>query len=339
MTVGVAPGGAAWCSGQVDSEGDHVAGQEIPCPADCPTTDCPRGFRRQLGTCVQEGAGAAWDLPVSPAQAEEVCLEQGARLWQPRSTRALAAAAATLPRLYSAARLGSGPTGIHAWAGSSPAQQTALGLSLPDTSSSASLVYLDGSRVPAGLMAWAAARPTTGQNDTCVTMVQQNKLSNSECDQFSGSGQPALSFVCEARPATTTDQGEVTHAACVFPFKEEAGGSWRHSCVYDDSLGPGKSRAWCPTQLDSDGVVVAGQTGDCDDERNTAYAGPDADNTCKLPFFYEGVWYENCTLSPREGWWCPTEVDPVTREMTDSSNWGYCPDKLISTRIVKHNSN
>ena len=33
---------------------------------------------------------------------------------------------------------------------------------------------------------------------------------------------------------------------------------------------------------------------------------PDADNTCKLPFFYNGVWFENCTLSPKDDYWCPT---------------------------------
>ena len=53
----------------------------------------------------------------------------------------------------------------------------------------------------------------------------------------------------------------------------------------------------------------------CDDERNTAYAGPDADNTCKIPFFYNGVWFENCTLYPHDTFWCPTEVDEKTREM------------------------
>ena len=32
----------------------------------------------------------------------------------------------------------------------------------------------------------------------------------------------------------------------------------------------------------------------------------DADNTCKLPFFYNGVWFENCTLAPKDDYWCPT---------------------------------
>jgi hypothetical protein len=26
-----------------------------------------------------------------------------------------------------------------------------------------------------------------------------------------------------------------------------------------------------------------------------------------------GNWYENCTLYPRDRYWCPTQVDPITR--------------------------
>ena len=58
----------------------------------------------------------------------------------------------------------------------------------------------------------------------------------------------------------------------------------------------------------------------------------DVDNTCKLPFFRNGVWFENCTLHPREEYWCPTEVDPDTREQLDgddSDHWGYCPEHVI----------
>ena len=57
--------------------------------------------------------------------------------------------------------------------------------------------------------------------------------------------------------------------------------------------------------------------GNCDDERNTAYDGPDADNTCKMPFFWDGRWYENCTLYPKDEYWCATKINPDTREMLD----------------------
>ena len=69
------------------------------------------------------------------------------------------------------------------------------------------------------------------------------------------------------------------------------------------------------TQVDAEGVLT--EKGNCDDERNTAYDGPDADNTCKMPFFWDGRWYENCTLYPRDDYWCATKINPDTREMLD----------------------
>ena len=60
---------------------------------------------------------------------------------------------------------------------------------------------------------------------------------------------------------------------CHFPFKLAKNSSWLHSCVYDKDV-RGVDKIWCPTQVDIDGVVVPGKTGTCDDERNTAYAGP-----------------------------------------------------------------
>ena len=55
----------------------------------------------------------------------------------------------------------------------------------------------------------------------------------------------------------------------------------------------------------------------------------DADNTCKMPFFLDGIWYENCTLYPRDKFWCPTEVDPTTREQR-----GWTADYFSSFNLV-----
>lgn len=41
------------------------------------------------------------------------------------------------------------------------------------------------------------------------------------------------------------------------------------------------------------------------------------------------MWYENCTLYPMDEYWCPTVVDPKTREQNGTDNWGYCPEHLI----------
>ena len=55
----------------------------------------------------------------------------------------------------------------------------------------------------------------------------------------------------------------------------------------------------------------------------------DADNTCKLPFFHDGIWYENCTLSPQSQYWCPTKIHAASREQDGANSWGYCPDHLV----------
>ena len=184
------------------------------------------------------------------------------------------------------------------------------------------LYYNDGSKVPNGLVAakmnWGTNFPTITNTETCITLRNIDELSNNDCNKYSDKTSIALSYICEARNFITTVEGPLDNPgkACVFPFKLEAGGEWQHSCLYDP-LPNNKWNVWCATKVDDDGVMVPDEVGNCDDERNTAYDGPDADNTCKLPFFYDGRWYENCTLYPRDDYWCATKVDPVSREMLD----------------------
>ena len=272
--------GSAWCSTEVDQDGVHVEGNTMACPADCPVSNCPVGFSKHLKTCIQESASTSGDAPTTIADAETKCVEQGARLYQPRSTRTINALKAKIPVLYdSSIASNTVKTGIHAWAvqGGSTTE-TALGITVKTPESVPVLFYKDGSQVPRGLVSaslnWKTSYPTTGADETCVTLQDLDKISNNDCTGFSNGTLPHLSYLCEARPFTTLD-GDVPNKACHFPFKLEAGGDWHHSCVYK-SLPEGKSHVWCPTKVDADGVVVKGETGVCDDERNTAYDGPGA---------------------------------------------------------------
>ena len=334
--------GSAWCSTQVDEAGVHIPGSSQSCPTDCPVNDCPVGFRTHLKTCIQESASSPEDDPTTISSAEEECLYQGGRLYQPRSTRTLEAAKVLMPRVYDGAQTNQPVFGIHSWATEDPdiVQNVGLGMEYREDVDPPALFYKDGSQVPSGLVSskltWKSGFPTTQSNHSCVTLQDIDQLTNSNCD-FSNKSVTSLSYICEARP-TTTVQGllENPGKACVFPFKLKPDGEWQHSCVYDP-LPDNRWDVWCPTQVDSEGVVLVdtegmrleGTVGDCEDERNTVYDGPDADNTCKMPFFFDGRWYENCTLYPRDNYWCPTKVDPVTREIVDSaSDWGYCPDHL-----------
>ena len=318
----------------VYSSGNHVEGQSQSCPTNCPVNDCPVGFRKHLKTCLQESASSRHDNPLNISLAEQECVYQGGRLYQPRSTRTLNAASVLIPRAYDGTQTSQTAWGIHAWAPQAGLQQEkAIGMTYNLSEETPSLYYKDGSKVPSGLIAaklnWATDFPLTNDSSrTCVTLQQIDQLSNNDC-QFTDKDSRALSYICEARPFTTVEGPlENPGKACLFPFKKSADGDWHHSCVYDP-LPDNKWNIWCPTKVDGDGVMVDGEVGNCDDERNTAYDGPDADNTCKLPFFYDGRWYENCTLYPRDDYWCATKVDPVTREMVNSaSDWGFCPDHL-----------
>ena len=313
--------GSYWCSTEVDARGFHVEGKTQPCPSNCPQNNCPVGFRYHLKTCIQESASSPPDNPTSIDDAEKECLFQGGRLYQPRSTRSLNAAKVIIPRVYDGSKANDTVYGIHNWAiEGGIAEERAMGMMYNLTTSPASLMYKDGSAVPAGLVSaklqWNTNYPTSDASDTCVTVQNLDKLSNNNCTMFTDKTSTALSYVCEARSDINTVDGplEKPNKVCVFPFKIEAGGPWKHSCQYDP-LPKNKWNIWCATKVDDQGVMIDGEQGNCEDERNTAYDGPDADNTCKLPFFYDGRWYENCTLYPRDNYWCATKVDPVTREM------------------------
>ena len=293
---------------QVDSEGVHIPGSEAVCPSSCPSTNCPIGFWPHLKTCIQVSASTPEDSPASVEEAETSCLSQGGRLYQPRSTRSLQLLQRRSPEFFKSGN--SGGTGILSWDTTSKA---AFGVKTETTDPTSPLTYRDNSAVPAGLathpkgLKWSST--PVGGAGTCVNWENKMEMSIMACDGYSDSSS-LLSYVCEAKPMTTTD----TFLDCPFPYKLETNSSWSHSCQYAiDSNN--KPYAWCPTQLDSEGVAVPDQVGLCDDERNTAYAGPDADNTCKIPFFFNGVWFENCTLYPHDTFWCPTEVDEKTREM------------------------
>ena len=314
--------GSSWCSTEVDENGFHVEGKSIDCPADCFKNDCPVGFRFHLKTCIQESASSRIDNPETISEAEEECMFQGGRLYQPRSTRSLNAASTIIPRVYDGTKTSNSYWGIHNWAReiSGLVEETAIGMVYNFDGDNPRIDYKDGSQVPQGLvdakLNWLSGSgyPTITDTDTCITLQQLDKISNNECDKYSDKDTLALSYVCEARSFVSTVDGpqENPGKVCIFPFKKESGGEWLHSCLYDP-LPENKWDVWCATQVDAEGVVTA--KGNCDDERNTAYDGPDADNTCKMPFFWDGRWYENCTLYPKDDYWCATKIDPDTREI------------------------
>ena len=247
---------AAWCSLLVDSEGVHIPGNEANCPASCPATNCPIGFWPHLKTCLQVSASIPEDSPATVEDAEESCVSQGGRLYQPRSTRSLNAASVLVPRAYNGMYIAVSAWGIHAWAPQAGvSQETAIGMSYNLTELEPSLYYKDGSKVPSGLIAaklsWTTGYPLTNDTSrTCISLQDISSLSNNDCE-YADKDSRALSYICEARPSTTV-AGPLDNPgkACVFPFRLSAGGAWHHSCVYDP-LPDNKWNIWCPTAVDT----------------------------------------------------------------------------------------
>ena len=277
-TVGTASGGAAWCSTGVDASGVHVPGMEGQCRADCAQSSCPVGFWPQLGTCVQDSATHSADALASVEQAEQRCLDQGARLYQPRSTKSIQALIKRENRFYNSLVTAATRTILPIV----ETQETVLGAKVQlDELGGVTLWYRDGSQLPTGLVGsgtgwlglqWATGFPKTDDPAlTALNFVEQGKLGNSLPGNSTGL-RPHLSYVCEARPFTTLD-GDDPHKPCHFPFRATSNSSWSHSCVYDQDV-LGRPIAWCATEVDREGVMVAGKKGLCEDERNTAYAGP-----------------------------------------------------------------
>ena len=264
-----------WCSLEVDHNQNHISGKEAPCPSDCLYSDCPVGFWPHLGTCLQDSSTFPADSQTSIKDAEEICLAQGARLYQPRSTRSLSALAKRTRQFYDKTyKPGEqGWNGILGWAA---LQETAFGITMEFTPSGFNLKYRDGSPVPVGLtkdgLEWKTDFPEFNESKTCINFVDKGLIVNSVCNGYSDGAAPYLSYICEAKPFTTID-GDDSFKACHFPFKITPTSNWSHSCVYDvDSSGA--SKVWCATEVDEAGVVKDGKTGVCEDERNTAFAGP-----------------------------------------------------------------
>ena len=248
--------GSSWCSTEVDANGIHVEGKTIDCPTDCPKNDCPVGFRFHLKTCIQESSSSRIDNPDSISEAEEECMFQGGRLYQPRSTRSLSAASKIIPRVYDGANTVQSYWGIHNWAReiSGLVEETAIGMDYSFDGDNPKIYYKDGSLVPQGLvdakLNWLTGHPTTTDTETCITLQQLDKISNNDCNKYSDKNSLALSYICEARSFVSTVDGPQDNAGkvCIFPFKKESGGAWHHSCLYDP-LPENKWDVWCATQV------------------------------------------------------------------------------------------
>ena len=99
-------------------------------------------------------------------------------------------------------------------------------------------------------------------------------------------------------------------AACVFPFSYK--GVTHYQCTYADSPVP-----WCATEVSSDGSVITNSWGDCNLSQSTTCSAETISTasctaisgaTCKFPFRYKGVVYNECTSVDQSQPWCSTSI-------------------------------
>ena len=77
-------GGSAWCSTRVDSNGQHVPGFWDNCQENCPLNNCPVGYVRSFPDTTCYRVASLKEKVESFEEAEDICQNEGGRLWQPR---------------------------------------------------------------------------------------------------------------------------------------------------------------------------------------------------------------------------------------------------------------
>ena len=77
-------GGTPWCSTKVDSNGQHTSGFWDNCQETCPLNNCPVGYVRSFPDTTCYRVASFKEKVESFDEAEGICQNEGARLWQPR---------------------------------------------------------------------------------------------------------------------------------------------------------------------------------------------------------------------------------------------------------------
>ena len=219
ITFGM-PDGQSFCATEVD--GNNTLTARETCLPTCSVNDCPIGFHLHVGSCIRVSAIHSHDTVSSVKEAEDICLSQGSRLYQPRSTKTLKSLIQKNPKLF------------HNDAYKINARVKAdLKLVIG--------VYLDGNQVPhykdgskfpyeliqtSGEWSWDSGFDLLDTNKSCIFIKNGNKFINDECE----ASDAVMSYICEARPMETLDDPQTS---CHFPFKRTEEDEWQHSCMYE----------------------------------------------------------------------------------------------------------
>ena len=324
-----------WCSLKTDVDFNHIDEPETKgnCPQSCPVAVCPVGYFLFNGNCLSFSGRSDNDAWESVEQSNQYCLETGARLYQPRDIPSIEHL-----KLFESEYVK--PEGPH-FQHKTISSVLSIGGISTSLQPKVMINYLDGSRgyVYEKIMETDGVLTNTITNfelyekSACLMMNQEGKLSVDECLEYNSllateieNNGNMLGYICEAKHIVTVG-GPDAGKACHFPFRAYEGESISQTCIFD-YINEG---AWCATEVNSDGIMIPGKWGSCEDERAIAYRGKGAGKECIFPFLHDRVWYSHCVLEPREEHWCPTSLGASQEFVEDVDEFGYCTEFSIPT--------
>ena len=220
--------GESWCAIKVDNEANVL--ESGICKTDCPINNCPIGYHNHLNTCLRLSASHTQDTVSSVDEAETRCLDQGGRLYQPRSTKTLETLIQKTPRYFNQGQ----PGLLGQYSANS---RMAIGINF-SADPAPFIQYKDGSKFPfylvetTGNWAWDDASTDLSQptDKPCLFLKSGSLFFNDKCTGYSDGTADYLTYLCEAKPVETKNSSST---ACHFPFKRTSDDFWHHSCIYD----------------------------------------------------------------------------------------------------------
>ena len=316
-----------WCSLKTDKEHKHIEGAENTgiCSESCNIQNCPIGFFFLLGNCYHISGRVEYDSVESVKEAEELCLEHGSRLYQPRDY-------SVNEEFMKWEEDYLKPSKNHFEFKNDDDEdkviQTfiSLGAFSIDILGTKQIYYNDFSR--AYYLESVVKDQQTIESNTiddlesyadivCIMLDKNGKITAELCEGYNDEN--VLGYICEARIIHTVGE---SGKMCNLPFKLTSSGIEYHSCVYNET----HRFSWCPTEVDSSYVALDQEQ--CPDEREIAYKGPGSGKLCLFPFLYDRVWHDTCVYDPREEIWCPTKINSSLIFDDEKDEFGYCTKHL-----------
>ena len=310
-----------WCSLKTDLNNNHVDGEENigTCQDQCNVQNCPIGFFFLTGNCYLMSARVPSDLVTSTEEAENLCLEKGARLYQPRDY-ALTEEFLKWEEDY----LKPAPDFHFKYRDDLERSSIALGAYQDYDGGKGGLImyndktrayYLESLEEDQGGSISKVSNSYTGK--ACISFTISGKIKATVCEDFTNSKEP-VGYICEARIIHTIE-GPSTGKVCQLPFTLDGSINY-HSCVYNQTA----RYSWCPTKLGLNGEILPENVGNCPDEREITYKGPGSGKMCNFPFLHNRVWYDTCAFLPKPELWCPTILNPTRMFDEAVDEFGYC---------------